>query len=89
MVDICDRLLQVVVIFLAELHDPVFAIKTLSDDLVGLDKLVNFSRQFVVLVADHADVIVHRVDFHLEVGIVLEEGTVRVAGALKLFAHVE
>ena len=65
MVDICHGLLQVVVIFLAELHDPVFAIKTLSDDLVGLDKLVNFSRQFIVLVADHADVIVHRVDLDL------------------------
>ena len=59
MVDICHGLLQVVIIFLSELHDSVFAIKSLPNDLVRLDKLVDLSRQFVILVADDANVIVH------------------------------
>ena len=33
--------------------------------------------------------IVHGVDLDLEVGIVLKEGTVRVASAFELFSHVE
>ena len=65
MVDVCHALLQVVVIFLAELHDSVFAIEALSDDLVGLDELVDFPSQLVVLVAHDANVIVHRVNFDL------------------------
>lgn len=65
MVNVCHGLLQVVVIFLAELHDSVFAIEALSDDLVGLDELVDLPRQLVVLVAHDANVIVHRVNFDL------------------------
>ena len=65
MVHVCHGLLQVVVIFLAELHDSVFAVEALPDDLVGLDELIDLSRQLVVLVAHDANVIVHRVNFDL------------------------
>ena len=54
-----------------------------------MHELVDLPRQFIVLVADHANVIVHGVDLNLEVGIVFQEGAVRVAGALELFSHVK
>ena len=66
------RLLQVVVILMAKLVDTIFPIEALSDHFVGLHKLVNFASEFVILVADDADVVIHRVDLHLEVGVILE-----------------
>ena len=89
MVHVGHRLLQVVVIFLAELHHSILAIKSLSDHFVCLDKLINLSSQLIVLMTDDSDMIVHRIDLHLEIGVVLEECTVRVSGALKLLPHVE
>ena len=89
MVNVRHRLLQVVVILLAELHDSIFAVETLTDHFICLYKLVDFSRQFVILVADYADVIVHRVNFHLEIGIVLKQSAVRVSCTFQLLAHVE
>ena len=59
MVHVCHGLLQVVVILLTELHNSIFAIEALANHFVCLYKLVNFSRQLIVLVADDADVIVH------------------------------
>ena len=83
------RLLQVVVILMAKLVDAIFPIEALSDDLVCLHKLVDLPSEFIILVADDADMIIHRVDLNLEVGVVFEEGAVGVAGAFKLLAHVE
>ena len=89
MVHISHRLLQVVVIFLTKLHNSVFAIKALANHFICLYKLVDLPRQLVVLMADDADVIVHRVNFNLQVCIVLQEGAVRVSGSLQLLAHVQ
>ena len=83
------RLLQVIVILIAKLVDAIFPIEALTDDLVCLHELVDFASEFIILVADDADVVIHRVDLHLEVWIVLEEGAVGVAGTLKLLAHVK
>ena len=57
---------------MAKLVDTIFPIEALSDHFVGLHKLVNFASEFVILVADDADVVIHRVDLHLEVGVILE-----------------
>lgn len=89
MVDLGDRLLQVVVILFSKLHDTVLSVQSLSDNFVCLNELVDLTGQFVVLVADDADVVVHRVNLDLEVGVVLEECAVGVTGTLKLFAHVK
>ena len=89
MVHVGHRLLQVVVIFLPELHHSILAIKSLSDHFVCLDDLINLPSQLIVLMTDHSDMIVHRVDFHLEIGVVLKKCTVRVSGALELLPHVE
>ena len=89
MLNVLHWLLQVVVVLLPELHDSVLAIQSLPNNFVRLHELVDFPRQFIVLVADHANVIVHGVDLYLEIGIVFKEGTIRVAGALELLSHVE
>ena len=82
-------LLQVVVILIAKLVDAIFPIEALADHLVSLHELVDFACEFIILVADDADVVIHRVDLHLEVGVVFEEGAIGVAGTFKLLAHVE
>ena len=82
-------LLQVVVILIAKLVDAIFPIEALADHLVSLHELVDFACEFIILVADDTDVVIHRVDLHLEVGVVLEEGVIGVAGTFKLLAHVE
>ena len=89
MVDVLHWLLQVVVVLLPELHDSILAVQPLPYNFIRLHELVDFPRQFIVLVADHANVIVHGVNLDLEIGIVFKEGTVRVASAFELFSHVK
>ena len=57
--DLGNRLLQVVIVPFTQLMHSILSVKSLSDHFVCLDKLVDFSGEFVVLVADDADVIVH------------------------------
>ena len=71
-VNFSHRLLQVIVILMAELVDAIFPIEALADNLVSLHELVNFACEFIILVADDADVVIHRVDLHLKVGVILE-----------------
>jgi hypothetical protein len=89
MVNVSHRLLQVVVILLPQLHDSILAVEALTNHLICLDELINFSGQLVILVTDDSNVIVHGVDLHLQIGIVLQKGTVRVAGAFELFSHIQ
>lgn len=81
-------LLQRVLVFLSNLLHPVLAVQPLSDHLVRLHKLVDFSCELVVLVAHYPDVTVHRVNFDLQSRVVLKQCVVRVPSSLKLLAHV-
>ena len=89
MVHLLDRLLQVVIILLTKLHDTVLSIEALADDFVCLHELIDFACKFVVLVADDSDMVVHRVDLDLEVGIVLKKGAIRVTSTFQLLAHIQ
>ena len=60
----------------------------MSDGFVGLHKLVQFFGQLLVLVSDHSDVVVQRIDFDLQVRVVVQQCRVGVPGALQLFPHV-
>lgn len=88
-VNFLNRLGQIVFIFISKLHHTALPVQSLSNNLVRLHELVDFSSKLIVLMADNSDVVVHGVDFDLEIGIVLEEGAVRVTGTLKLLAHVQ
>ena len=83
-----QRLVQLVVVLLTDLLNTVLSIQPLSNDLVSLHKLVNLLGKLIVLVADDANVIVHGVNLNLQVGVVLQQGLVRVARALQLLPHV-
>jgi hypothetical protein len=71
-----DGLLQIVIVLLSKLHHTVLAVQSLSDHLVCLHELVDFAGQFVILVANHSDVVVHRVNFNLKIGVVLQKSAV-------------
>jgi hypothetical protein len=51
-------------------------------------ELVNLSSQLVVLMRDHPDVIVHAVDFHLQICIRLDQCAIRVLSRLKFSLHI-
>ena len=57
--DLRHRLLQLVVVSIAELFNTVLPVQPLPDDLVSLHKLVNLPRQLIILVAHNPDVVVH------------------------------
>ncbi len=88
-VDFLNRLGQIVIVFISQLHHAALPVQSLSDNLVRLHELVDFSGELIVLMADNSDVVVHGVDLDLEIGIVLEKGAVRVTGPLELLAHVQ
>ena len=52
------RLLEIVLISLSEFLNSVFTVETLSDNFIGLHKLVDLSGEFVVLVGDNSNMIV-------------------------------
>ena len=60
-----NRLLQLIIIPIAQLLNAVFPIKSLSYDFISLDELVDFSRQLIVLMANNSNVIVHWLNFDL------------------------
>ena len=57
--DLRHRLLQLVVVSIAELFNTVLPVQSLPDDLIGLHKLVDLPRQLIVLVAHNPNVVVH------------------------------
>ena len=87
--DLLNRLRQVVIVLLAKVGDTMLAIQTLSDHLVRLHKLIDLASKLVVLVANDSDMVVHRVDFDLQVCVVLQERTVRVTSTFQLLSHVK
>lgn len=89
MVDFCKRLVQIVIVLFPQLLHSALPVQSLSDDFVCLYELVNLSSKLVVLVADNSDVVVHGINFNLQVGIVFEQGTVGVAGSLELLPHIQ
>ena len=65
-------LLEIVLVPLSEFSDSVLTVESLSDDFISLHKLVNLASELIILVGDDTDVIVHRVNFNLKVGVVLQ-----------------
>lgn len=86
--DLVNGLSEMVLVALAKLIHAILPVKSLSDHFVSLDKLVNLPGQLIILFANDADVVVHAVNLHLQVGIVLQQGGVRVPRTLQLFPHI-
>jgi len=63
------RVAQLLLIALAQLSHAILPVQLLPNFLVGSHELIDLPRQLVVLVADDSDVVVHRIDFNLHVGI--------------------
>ena len=63
------RVAQLLLIALAQLCHAVLSVQLLPNFLVGSHELVDLPRQLIVLVADDPDVVVHRVNLNLHVGI--------------------
>ena len=86
--DLRHRLLQLVIVPIAELFDAILSVQPLPDDFVGLDKLVNLPGQFIILVAHNPDMVIHGLNLDLQIRIVLQQGRVGVACSLQLLSHV-
>lgn len=56
---------QLLIIPLPQLNHPAFPVQLLPNLLIGTHKLVDLSRQLVILVRHHPNVVVHRVDLYL------------------------
>ena len=63
---------QLLVISCSDFVNSSLAVESLSDCFVGLHKLVEFLCQLVVLVGDHSDVVVQRIDLYLQVRVIVE-----------------
>jgi len=79
---------NLVLVLGAQLVHAAFAVELLPDLLVGRHESVNLSCELIVLVRDNTDVIVHGVDFHLQVGVGLNQRGVRVLRTLQLALQI-
>lgn len=82
------RVGELLVVSLSDLLDPSFPVQALSDGLVGLYELVQLLRQLFILMGDYTNVVVQRVNLHLQVRVVVQQSRVTVPGSLQLFAHI-
>ena len=64
---------QLVVVLLSQLRHTALSVQFFADLLIRRHKLVNLSRQLVILVAHYPDVVVHAVDFDLQICIRLNK----------------
>ena len=88
LVDHANGLSELLVVACSDLLDSGFSVESHSDCLVGLDKLVELLGELLILDGDDSDVVVQRVDFDLQVRVVVQESRIAVAGALELLSHV-
>ena len=63
---------DLLLISLSDFLNSGFAVESLSDGFVGLDKLVELFGQLLVLDGDYPDVVVQGINLHLQVRIVVE-----------------
>ena len=84
-----QRLLQLHFVLLSEVEHPVLPVEAHSDGFIGLYEVVEFLGEVVILRGEHSDVVVEGVDLGLEVGVVVQEGGVGVAGAVEFLAHLD
>lgn len=80
---------QLLIISLSNLCNSSLAIQTLTNGFICLHELVKFPGQFIILVSDDLYVVVERVNFNLQIGVVVEQGGVAVSSSLEFFAHVD
>jgi len=60
---------QLLVVFVSQLHNTALSVQLLPDSLICSDELIDLSSQLIVLVAHNTDVIIHRVNLNLQVGV--------------------
>jgi hypothetical protein len=82
------RLAQLLIILLSNLVHSGFSIQLLPNCLIGMHKLVDFSSQLIVLMGNYANVVVHRVNLNLQIGITLQKHTVVILRLFELSAHI-
>ena len=86
--DVVNRISNLLFVSLSDLLNSRFAVQSLSDGLVGLHELVKFLGQLFVLDSDYPNVIVQRVDFNLEVRVIVKKCGIAISSSLELFSHV-
>ena len=59
-------------VLLSDLLDPIFTVETHADGLIGLNELVKFLGEILILELQHSDVIVKSIDFSLKGSILVE-----------------
>lgn len=79
---------KLVIVTGSNLLDSSLSVKSHPDGLIGLDKLIELTGKLLVLNGDDPDVVVQGVNLYLKIRVVIQQGTVAVTGALKLFSHV-
>jgi len=68
--------------------DSSLAVKSHSDSLVGLHKLIQLFGELLILHSDDSNMVVKRVDLNLEVTVIIKKGGIAVPGAFELLSHV-
>lgn len=68
--------------------DSGLAVKSHSDSLVGLHKLIQLFGKLLILHCDHSNMVVKRVNLNLEVAVIIKKGRITVSGTFELLSHV-
>lgn len=74
LMDHADRVGKLLVISGSDFLHSGFSVEAHSDSFVGLNELVKFFRQLLILHSDDTDVVVEGVDLNLKIGVVVKEG---------------
>lgn len=83
-----NGLSKLLIIASSDLLDSSFSVESHSDCLIGLNKLVQFLGEFLILNSDDSDVIVEGINLDLQIGVVVQQGRIAVSGTFKFFSHI-
>lgn len=68
--------------------DSSLAVKSHSDSLVGLHKLIQLFGELLILHSDDSNMVVKRVDLNLKITVIIKKGRIAVPGTFELLSHV-
>lgn len=86
--DLCDWVGKLLVVSSSDFLDSGLAVKSHSDSLVGLYKLIQLFCKLLILHSDDSNVIVEWVNFNLKVAVIIKKGRIAVSGTFELLSHV-
>lgn len=85
---LCDWIRKLLIVSSSDFLDSSFAVKSHSDGLIGLYKLIQLFGEFLILHSDYPNMVVKGINLNLEIAIIIKESWIAIPGTFEFLSHV-